>query len=146
MKHQLVYISAATEPFSAQGLMEVMTVARKNNHRLGIGGLLVHHSGSFLQVLEGPEEAVELLFRRIEADPRHRRLVVLSRQRVSQPAFSDWSMGLVDRSPAELAAMTGLRDFTGDWFHLAELENAKTRAFYLLEAFSVGRLRQFVAA
>jgi len=142
--HQLVYISAATNEMPASALAELLRKARANNTRAGITGLLIHHSGSFMQVLEGPESSVESLFHRIQADPRHRRVVVLGRESVKRATFPDWSMGLVDRASAQLASLPGFKDFSGREPDYADLAEVKTRASYLVEAFAVGRFRQFV--
>lgn len=142
---QLVYISAASKPIDPPQLAELLARARRKNMALGVTGVLVHDGGSFLQVLEGAETVVETLFRVIESDPRHRRVIVLGRQLVAQPAFGNWQMGFVDRAHPELKALPGFKDLSGAAFDPATLTDVKSRAYYLLEAFSVGRFRQFVA-
>lgn len=142
---QLVYISAASSPMPPHQLAELLARARLKNARLGVAGILLHDQGSFLQVLEGAAATVETLFRVIEGDPRHRRVVVLGREPIAKPAFGDWRMGFVDRANAELAALPGFKDLSGARFDAAALTEIKNRAYYLIEAFSVGRLRQFVS-
>ncbi len=46
-----------------------------------------------MQVLEGPKEAVETLYARIEQDPRHKDVHIVYAQECSAPAFETWSMG-----------------------------------------------------
>lgn len=143
--HQLVYISAATRQLSQNELSDILKQARVKNAGLGVTGILVHDSGSFLQVLEGKLERVSGVFRSIEADARHRRVVVLARQDVERPSFAEWSMGFADRVDARLSDLPGFRDLTGPAFDPARLAAVKNHAFYVLEAFSVGRLRQFAS-
>lgn len=101
--HQLLYISAATRTLSDAELADILAAARSNNARLRVTGVLIHDAGSFIQVLEGAEERVEGLYRKIAVDPRHRRIVVLARQAVVQSSFAEWSMGFVDRAHPSLS-------------------------------------------
>jgi hypothetical protein len=142
---QLAYVSAAAQLMPSHELAELLAHARKKNARLGVTGILLHDAGSFLQVIEGAPATVDALFRTIEADPRHQRVVVLGREPVSRAAFGAWHMGFVDRADPELAALPGFKDLSGAGFDAGSLTEVKNRAHYLIEAFSVGRLRQFVA-
>lgn len=49
----------------------LMTTCLRNNPARGITGVLISHSGWFLQVLEGSAINVNVLFKVIEKDPRH---------------------------------------------------------------------------
>lgn len=91
---QLVYISVATTPFSADGLKELTEVANKNNKRLAITGCMVYASGYFLQLLEGEDAAVEMLYQKITKDPRHKGTKVLLNQEVDEAKrlFPNWFM------------------------------------------------------
>jgi uncharacterized Fe-S cluster-containing MiaB family protein len=69
---QVIYASAATKPFDRENLVELLKIARSKNMAADISGMLLYHSGSFLQVLEGPEQNVEELypkFRKTRATP-----------------------------------------------------------------------------
>ena len=57
---------------------------------------------SFLQVLEGPEAAVEACFERIGRDKRHHRIILMIEQEAGARAFPDWRMGFA--RPGQLAA------------------------------------------
>jgi hypothetical protein len=93
MSYRLIYASAAQHLLDARELEEILTVARRNNARRGISGMLLYRAGSFIQLLEGSKEAVSDLFATIEADPRHRSVMVLDQRAVDAPALPDWSMG-----------------------------------------------------
>jgi hypothetical protein len=90
--HQLVYISTARHEIFPDVLREILAVSRTNNARVGVTGLLVAGGNRFLQVLEGPLEAVREIYKRIQQDQRHFALVVLTSRSVSARAFGDWSM------------------------------------------------------
>ena len=102
---EVIYASAEVQPFTATALAELLAKARKNNHALGVSGMLLHHNGSFLQVLEGPEPIVDALFTKIGKDPRHARMMIVKRRSISQRAFGEWSMGFVLPTPATLASV-----------------------------------------
>lgn len=89
---QLVYISTARPFFCETDLQDLLTVARRNNRRLGVTGLLLFGGRRFLQALEGPEENVQFVFERIRADERHCAIVELTRRPVEAREFGDWDM------------------------------------------------------
>ncbi|QIG81011.1 BLUF domain-containing protein [Stakelama tenebrarum] len=89
---QLVYVSSVNPAAGSVAPEPILQVSRRLNARDDITGLLYSDGRRFLQALEGPEEAVEAAFARIEADPRHRAIVLLSRRIVDRREFGDWMM------------------------------------------------------
>jgi len=94
----LVYVSAAVTWFSESELRELLTSARFRNEHAGITGMLLYKDGNFMQALEGPEAAVQGLYKRIEADRRHHGLVVLDRGVQETRQFALWNMAFHDLS------------------------------------------------
>jgi len=137
---QLVYVSVASQEFSVGQLAELLAAARAQNTRIGVTGLLLYHEGSFLQLLEGPSEAVDATFRRIERDPRHSDVHVLLRGRVPAREFDGWSMGFV--APGTIAkSLEGYIDYAEELcLHLLD----STRGKRLLKLFREGGLRDRV--
>jgi hypothetical protein len=88
---QILYISTVSSTETVD-LEAILAAARRNNRVRGITGLLMFNGKRFLQVLEGPGEAVEETFARIRRDTRHRAHVMLSRKAVEKREFGDWSM------------------------------------------------------
>ena len=78
MIQQLVYISSPRSPVTEEECDTILAQSRRNNARAGIGGVLVVGHSRFLQMIEGPPEAVAAAFARIKADPRHYAVVVIS--------------------------------------------------------------------
>jgi hypothetical protein len=93
MPFQLCYASTATQDFTRDELLELLTYARKSNAEKGITGLLLFQGNHFLQVLEGEPNQVRKLFQSIAKDPRHRDIALLFEEFVSQRQYPDWSMG-----------------------------------------------------
>ncbi len=89
---QIAYISTARDNVSQPLLDSILSVSRRNNATAGITGLLVSGGRRFLQVLEGPDQAVLATYARIQGDPRHRGFVLITCQGVSERAFGEWSM------------------------------------------------------
>jgi hypothetical protein len=127
--HQIVYTSTATEHLSCADLNELLLGARNRNKTLGVSGMLVFHSGTFLQALEGEKRAVNEVFASILTDPRHRDIEVLHRgPGFDQRVFGDWSMGFADFT----GAATMLKGFIRLNEQVRSRELDGTRAIELL--------------
>jgi Sensors of blue-light using FAD len=90
---QLVY---ASRPFGFEVniLSAILIEARRCNARDGITGALICRDDLYLQLLEGPEKAVEATFARICADDRHVEVRRLTRRSIVDDArmFEGWAM------------------------------------------------------
>ena len=70
--------------------------AAVRNRRDDVTGLLLFNSRRFLQVLEGPKDAVERIFARIYDDSRHRGVVKLREGAIVAREFGQWAMAYDD--------------------------------------------------
>lgn len=91
--YRLMYISNATVRFTNEELEELLTLARKNNSKKNVTGLLILKGRTFLQCLEGPKQEVIELFEKIQKDSRHDSLVELIDEDIESRYFPNWSMG-----------------------------------------------------
>jgi hypothetical protein len=105
---RIIYFSRCADGPSPEVVAEILAESRRNNERDGITGLLLHMEGVFAQVLEGPAAAIEETIARIEKDPRHHDMTVLSDGDVGMPLFQDWSMGYMDTDVSDLLSAAGL--------------------------------------
>lgn len=138
--YQLIYKSAASEPCSPTALTALLTTARLRNHLYDISGILLYHAGSFLQVLEGPQSGLEMIYRSIERDPRHVNTTLLFKQPVLRREFSGWSMGFIDPANSRLGPRpAGLIDYERS---MSQFTAGDTRAYQLLRFFHQGLCRQ----
>ncbi len=130
----LVYVSSATRLLSNADLLDILRVSRLNNGSLSITGMLLYKEGNFMQVLEGPDEAVRQIYTRIAADPRHRGLIKLLEDQISERQFANWTMGFknLDDLTGEVPGYTG---FPRDSFVSDTFQNQPTRAQKLLLMF-----------
>ena len=142
MKLQLIYMSAATRPFSSRELTSLLDRSRKKNSLLGITGMLLYSNGSFLQAIEGETEAVEQLYATIARDERHHRCETLIRTFVDRPNFPEWSMGFVSADFEELRHRPGVSDLLMSPLPELNLRAEPTVAHRLLLGFRDGLWRQ----
>ncbi|MEZ6035716.1 MAG: BLUF domain-containing protein [Planctomycetaceae bacterium] len=108
---QMIYTSVASQKFSADELKELLVIARRNNSRDGITGMLLYEDGTFIQVLEGDDEIVESTFERISKDPRHSKIILIARFELEQRSFHDWEMSFFDASGGQLLKLPGYTAF-----------------------------------
>jgi Sensors of blue-light using FAD len=89
---QLIY---ASKPFGFDNgvLDDILTVSRFNNARDDITGALICRGDLYLQLIEGPEDAIVAAFARIAADnDRHVDVQPLVSRSVSERMFPGWAM------------------------------------------------------
>lgn len=100
--HQIMYISSATTSVSAEECASIACKSAARNGPEGVTGLLLFNSRRFLQVLEGPKDAVERVYDRIARDGRHGAIVKLREAAVETREFGEWGMAYDDpASPSE---------------------------------------------
>jgi hypothetical protein len=92
MMLQLGYFSTAKGAQDAQAVHEILVKARRANCRDNITGLLVAGGGRYLQVIEGPQAAVEILYGKILTDPRHVAVAAFLTRQIAKRSFGSWSM------------------------------------------------------
>lgn len=138
---QLIYSSAATEPFDDDALIELLTRSRASNTAAGVTGMLLYDEGSFLQILEGPEEAVREAYERIGRDPRHTDTTLLYRATAESRQFEDWAMGFARPSKQAKERLAGWSEFLQTGFR-GDADADAEKAQKLLFAFRDGRFRQ----
>jgi len=133
------YTSVLAPECTEAELVPILTKARRTNATLQATGILLFHQRSFFQVLEGPRQRIEPLFERISDDPRHMHVTRLVDEPISERSFRDWTMGLMEPTPADLAAVPGLAPVVAAGGSLADLDAAQARA--LLDSLARGPLR-----
>lgn len=108
---RLVYESTATGTTSSFGnLAVILAESQRNNDRNGLTGVLAAHRDRYIQGVEGPAQALDALLRRLENDPRHRDVVLIDREPISERLFSRWSMANARITPVHGAALDSLID------------------------------------
>lgn len=94
--NQLVYVSQSIRKMSTEDLNEIQRTAKNNNQHIDVTGSLFYNGGWFLQVLEGPLETLNALYKKIENDPRHKNSRVLYNEPAKFRTFTRWSMNMTN--------------------------------------------------
>ena len=94
----------------AADIRSILATSRRNNARDGITGGLLFSEGCFAQVLEGPLDAVESAFERIQCDERHGDVTVLQSGPILARDFADWSMAFAGPDAASPLAAARMAD------------------------------------
>ncbi|MEM7765356.1 MAG: BLUF domain-containing protein [Pseudomonadota bacterium] len=79
-----------------KGIRQIADVSTRENKQHQITGLLTYKSGFYLQVIEGPEHAVNQLFANICEDQRHTNIQPLLVTTAKARFFSTWRMRLMN--------------------------------------------------
>jgi hypothetical protein len=93
---QLVYVSDATVPMTADAVESIVKRCRHNNEERNITGLLIYSAGHFIQLLEGHQPVLANLFARISKDTRHHNVEQLHFAPAAERLFPKWRMGLLN--------------------------------------------------
>lgn len=118
---QVSYVSRSTGQMSSEQLLELLMQCRKNNPPMGVTGMLLYGNGTFLQAIEGEDEVIDELVKRIGEDPRHSDVRILSRRSIDRRQYADWSMGFDRVTEEGLDNIEGLTDFGPSDFNIEYL-------------------------
>ena len=92
---RLLYASRVVEP-SGTATESILAQSRNHNPASGITGILCYGGGIFLQALEGGRMPVSELYGHIQKDTRHKDVVLLSYEEITERRFGGWTMGQVN--------------------------------------------------
>jgi hypothetical protein len=106
----LIYRSQATNPMSEEALNLLLEQSRDRNKTMNITGMLLHFEDKFLQLLEGDEEDVKLIYKSICVDTRHKNVLTLKEGPAEKRLFPDWSMSFRLVSRQEIADEPAYKD------------------------------------
>lgn len=110
MLKRIKYISRFASGLAAAEVETIGRDAMHHNEAVGITGILLTGGGFFFQILEGPEPAIDAVWKSIAADPRHQDVLLLATQDgVRERLFPDWAMRRVNLDNDATAHMETLR-------------------------------------
>ncbi len=88
---QIIY-SSKPFGFDASVLDDILTISRFNNSRDDITGTLICRADMYLQLIEGPDAAIQATYARIIGDDRHLEVNQLVSRVVTERMFPKWAM------------------------------------------------------
>lgn len=122
------YLSQSKLDWTDEAIDELLERSKRNNATRRITGAMIYANGYFMQLIEGPQIAVDELYSAIEADPRHEVLSLIHNQEIKDRHFSDWAMEYRDSDDlGERALMT---------IHAAKQDNERFPVMHFLECFN----------
>ena len=122
------YLSQSKLDWTDDAIDQLLERSKQNNATRGITGAMIYANGYFMQLIEGPQIAIDELYSAIEADPRHEVLSLLHNQEIKDRHFSDWAMEYRDSDDlGERALMT---------IHAAKQDNERFPVIHFLECFN----------
>lgn len=131
----LVYISASSHLLQPAELDAILTSSRANNTQQELTGMLLYYDGAFMQVIEGEEERVRTLYKRINRDRRHHHLVRLLEETIPERRFPDWSMGYHRLNRDEATQLEGFTSFAEADHFLQYFQDKPQKSLTLLQSF-----------
>lgn len=131
----LIYVSSSVKLLNDSELLDILKASRDNNKTKDVTGMLLYKSGNFMQVLEGPDEAVESLYEMIASDPRHKDVTVLSREQIRLRRFTKWEMAFTNLEDPAIKNEPGYSKFLQDEFTASLYRDNPLLAYEMLITF-----------
>ena len=88
---QIVY-SSKPFGFDASVLDDILTISRSRNSKTDITGTLICRADMYLQLIEGPDAAIQATYQRIAMDDRHVEMNLLLSREINERLFPKWAM------------------------------------------------------
>jgi hypothetical protein len=101
---RLLYASRAVDS-SPEAVESILAKSRSHNTSSGITGILCYGNGIFLQAIEGGRATVSELFGHIQCDARHKDVVLLHYEEITERRFGGWTMGQVHLTKVHAATL-----------------------------------------
>jgi len=140
--YYIIYLSSATQLFDNQELQDILEVSNKNNEQQGVTGLLLYSDGNIIQVLEGEQETVQDIYKKIARDSRHHSIITLKEGDLAERNFPDWSMGFKTISSKVFSEIAGFKDLRNQSFeNIAPVSNHPV--LNILKTFYTGNIQRF---
>lgn len=136
---RIKYISRFNKEMTPEEIEALVTAAAQNNAAKGITGILMASGRLFFQIIEGPDNEINILWQSIRSDSRHRDVILLNSEQGSfDRLFPDWSMrGMVldPESELRLGPLEAIMEMITEW------EKQKKRLISTLEFSILAELR-----
>ncbi len=100
--HTLIYSSEVETYLGDIDISSLLYAARQSNAEHKVTGVLLHHNGNFIQVLEGEEETIKRLYETILKDRRHKNIKLLLEKEIDKRQFNGWDMGFKNITDEDL--------------------------------------------
>ena len=109
---QIIYTSHATKRLTKGELQQMVAAASRRNNANTVTGMLYAAKDAYLQVLEGADKDVLVIYADILSDDRHDDIHTVVIRPIEQRDFPNWGMALLDdfKEPIDLTHVLNRRD------------------------------------
>ena len=142
MHKYVSYVSQQAHNLTETGIKGLLEKSRLRNSVNNITGLLILFDGIFTQYIEGPEAAVDKLYRNIYEDSRHDRIIELTSGYTEKRYYGDWTMAYEKLLSSQVEQIIGYKEINKNNFFKSPSETFKHPGIDLLESF-LGNIRSF---
>lgn len=97
----LIYVSSAVKEMSEFELQGLLFDCRRFNLESGVTGILLYSDASFMQCLEGEDDAITVTYDRIKKSSKHYGVIEIVDEPAQNRSFPDFQMGFVHAARAE---------------------------------------------
>jgi len=111
---EIIYLSTARAGTTEATVESILEKSRAKNAEDSVHGALLFDGVHFLQLIEGEHETIGELFKVIEADKRHHKIVKIVDEPIKELRFAEWLMAYIPfsefRNSKSVAECTKLFD------------------------------------
>lgn len=95
MRYAISYVSTVNPALSEHEIQQALNFSKNWNNDHDITGILLYSQGNFFQVLEGEEQLLKDLFKRIKADERHHNIITIFQKEVPDEKFNNYEASFI---------------------------------------------------
>lgn len=121
MLAEVLYVSQSVFRRGHLSDLDILDTAQRVNHQMDLTGCLIRGETWFAQSIEGPRDALQTVFSKIEADKRHLQISHWWGNELGHRRFPEWRMILADVAFDETQTERMFRDLnvSSDQKHIA---------------------------
>lgn len=133
---QLIYVSTAEHELNDKEIRQILDSSVSHNTAQDVTGLLLYAHGSFMQVLEGEEAAVDETMSRIGKDTLHHGILVMARAAIERREFGRWAMAFRGIKAPDAATWPAYAPFFEHGFDAKLIDATPGVALEILQQFA----------
>ena len=133
MYYSIIYQSKGQEKFTFNDIELMLLKAKQKNKKLKITGCIVYANYKFIQLIQGPKQAIIDLYQDIKNDDRHYSVMTLLEKSSKEKLWSDWSMAMLNFSGNSKQIMSS-RILLETYFETANKKEKDSDAFKIFRS------------
>lgn len=94
----IVYISSMKREYSPDELYEIAEKFQIYNNANGITGLMIYHNRNIMQYIEGEDNVIKNIYKKIINDTRHHNIIKLIEETSLKRRVEDWNICFEEKS------------------------------------------------